>query len=65
MEEKQELLGETPKDQSALRNLVQAAREPDRARRWERLSKLLDVDQFASYLAMEVLSGNWDGYAFN
>ena len=64
-EEKQELLGETPKDQSALRNLVQAAREPDRARRWERLSKLLDVDQFASYLAMEVLSGNWDGYAFN
>ncbi|NBV25256.1 MAG: hypothetical protein EBS05_25485 [Proteobacteria bacterium] len=64
-EKKQKLLGENPENQSDLTELVQAAREPDLPRRWERLNALLDVDKFCSYLAMEVLTGNWDGYTFN
>ncbi|MDO8942952.1 MAG: CotH kinase family protein, partial [Desulfobacterales bacterium] len=45
--------------------LAAAAREPDSARRWTRLGRLLDVDRFISYAAMEVLVGHRDGYCLD
>ncbi len=64
-EKKEKILGDNPDEQSGLRELAQAAREPDLSQRWARLSTLLDVDRFTSYLAMEALTGNWDGYTYN
>lgn len=64
-QKKEKILGENPDEQSDLRELAQAAREPNLSQRWERLSTLLDVDRFTSYLVMEALTGNWDGYTFN
>ena len=50
-------------DRSDLQALADAAREPDLARRWERLQPVLDVDRFISYLALSVMLADWDGYA--
>jgi spore coat protein CotH len=57
--------GSKPRDASAVTNLAAAAGEPDSTRRWERLSGLLDVDKFASFLAAEVVTWHWDGYGMN
>jgi spore coat protein H len=59
--------GVGPENQSDRLQLLAAAREPDLARRWARLKKLLDTDRFISMLAMSTLTWNWDGYpmAFN
>ena len=46
-----------------LKALVAAARLPDPRQRWEALQKRLDVDRFASFLALEVMTWHWDGYA--
>jgi hypothetical protein len=45
--------------------LAAAANEPDPAARFERMAKLLDVDRFVSFVAMEVLAGHVDGYSLN
>ncbi len=59
--------GKGPEDQTDRLGLLAAAREPDFARRWTRLQKLLDTERFISLLAMSTLTWNWDGYpmAFN
>lgn len=57
--------GDNPKDQSDREALVAAASESDPARRRERLEKTLDVDRFLTFVAMDVLLWNWDGYALN
>jgi hypothetical protein len=49
-------------DGSDLQRLAAAVREPDRSRRWARLSETLDVDRFLTFMAMEVLIGHRDGY---
>ncbi len=49
--------------QKDLLDLVAAARTP-RADRLTKLSASLDVDQFTRFLAMEMLLGSVDGYAF-
>ena len=49
--------------QKDLLALVAAARAP-RADRLMKISAVLDVDQFARYLALEMLLGSVDGYAF-
>lgn len=54
-----------PKDRGALKELVSACDEGDPAKRWERLGKILDVEKFASYCAMEAILCHWDGYSFN
>jgi hypothetical protein len=54
--------GDKPRDQSRLRTLVAAASEPDLAVRMASLEKILDVDRFISFIAMEVILGHWDGY---
>jgi hypothetical protein len=54
-----------PKDKTALKELMAVCGEGDNARRWERLSRILDVDRFAAYCAMEAILCHWDGYGFN
>ncbi len=54
-------------DQSRLdlRELSEACAINDPAERWERLNAVLDVDRFLSFVAMEMLTSHWDGYANN
>jgi hypothetical protein len=46
-----------------LKSLASASRTSPLDERWTRLSSVLDTDRFARYLAMQVLTANWDGYA--
>lgn len=54
--------GAGPDDRSDLAALAAAARDPDVAARWTRLGQVLDLDRFASFMAMEVITGHRDGY---
>jgi hypothetical protein len=45
-----------------LAEVAAAAQETDHARRWQRLEKVLDLDRFLSFMAMEVILGHRDGY---
>jgi hypothetical protein len=47
---------------AALHRLASAAQEPDATNRWRRLSDVLDLNRFLSFMAMEVLIGHRDGY---
>jgi spore coat protein H len=57
--------GDDPPDQTALRALSVAVREPNLERRLALLEKTLDVDRFLSFIALEVLLCHWDGYVMN
>lgn len=52
-------------DRSDLKELIAASQEGDNAKRWERLSAILDTDRFAAFCAMESMTCHWDGYNFN
>ena len=52
------------KDDAALKALVAAAKDDDASYRWSRLSAILNVDQYAAYLAMEHILEFTDGYDF-
>jgi spore coat protein H len=54
-----------PGGQSDLRALCRAAALPNRADRLAALVHVLETDQFLDYLAVEMILGNWDGYAFH
>lgn len=54
--------GDGPDDRRDLAWLAAAARDPDPARRWERLGTVLDLDRFLSFMAMEVIAWHRDGY---
>jgi spore coat protein CotH len=53
------------KDRADLKALLVAARENDAKKRFEKLEKVLDMDKFLSYLALEVVTWDWDGYPMN
>lgn len=57
--------GENPKDQSDRAALAEAAREADPGKRLERLQKTLDLDRFLTYIALDVMLWDWDGYPQN
>jgi spore coat protein CotH len=57
--------GDHPDDNSGLRALVSAAHEPDPTKRMARLEQTLDMDRFLSFVAMDVIECDWDGYAMN
>lgn len=57
--------GKGPDDGSDLQALADAATEPNRTNRFARLEKVLDLDRFITYLALDVMMCNWDGYAIN
>jgi hypothetical protein len=50
-------------DFSDLKALAAAAQEADPVKRMERLDKVLDLDRFISFIAMELMTWHWDGYA--
>lgn len=51
------------KEQTDLKALVKAAREPNPEQRFRELERLLDLDAFVSFLVVESLTWDWDGYA--
>jgi spore coat protein H len=53
------------KNHGDLKALLAAAREPDAKKRFEKLEKVLDMDKFLTYLALEVVTWDWDGYPMN
>jgi spore coat protein H len=57
--------GDKPADRSDVDRLENAAFEHDPKNRWQRLGQVLDLDRFVSFLAMEVMTCHWDGYALN
>ena len=50
------------KSQADLKPLLEAARLPDQTKRFREMGKILDTDQFLTYVALDVILVNWDGY---
>lgn len=50
------------RDRSDLKTLVKAAREPDVLKRFDELSKVLDMDRFMTFMVLQVITWDWDGY---
>ncbi|MEW6157665.1 MAG: CotH kinase family protein [Verrucomicrobiota bacterium] len=57
--------GDQTDDHSGMRALIAAAREADPKTRLARFEKVLDMERFYSFVAMEVMQCHWDGYAMN
>lgn len=57
--------GDSSTDQADLKTLVAALKESDLSERNRRLGPLLDVDRFAAFAAVEVLTGHHDGYTMD
>lgn len=57
--------GDREEGQQRLHELVQACLEPDMARRLEKLARILDLDRFITFLALESLTWSWDNYSQN
>jgi spore coat protein H len=55
-------LGPGPDEQTDLKALARAVAEPDLTRRWAGLEKVLDLGEFISFMATEVMIGHRDGY---
>lgn len=53
------------KDRADLKALMAAARENDAKKRFEKLEKVLDMDKFITYLCLEAVTWDWDGYPMN
>ncbi len=45
-----------------LKALLAATREGNEQKRFEKLEKLLDLDRFLSYVVIEMITSDWDGY---
>lgn len=54
-----------PSDQALLRELLEALKEPDEARQFQRLREVVDTDAYLRHLALENILAHWDGYSFN
>jgi len=54
--------GKGPDDRSDLKALLAACREEDLEKRWKLIDQRLDVDKFITFMAMETMTGHWDGY---
>jgi spore coat protein H len=57
--------GKGPDDKADVKALIAACREGDPAKRWEKVDALLDVDNFLSFMALELMCCHWDGYCQN
>ena len=51
-----------PESSEDLEALAKAAQESDPAKRWAELGRVLDMERFLSFMAMETITGHWDGY---
>jgi len=56
--------GNGPQDYSDLRQLRKAANTPE-SRRAPELERVLDVERFLTFLAIQALTDDWDGYGRN
>jgi hypothetical protein len=56
--------GDNPQDHSGLLALISALEE-NRSVRFSRLSEVLDMDRFLSFMAMDIMVCDWDGYPMN
>jgi spore coat protein H len=52
------------KDRADIKALIAACRENDHKRRMEQLTRVLDMDEFISYMVMCSITWDWDSYAF-
>jgi hypothetical protein len=59
------LSGPGGKKQTELQALVAASRDKKPQERFKKLEKLLDMDRFISYLCLQTLTWDWDGYPMN
>jgi hypothetical protein len=59
----EKLSGKKPHDWADLKSLAAAGATPQLDERWKALTRVLDTDSFSRYMAMQVLTANWDGYA--
>lgn len=57
--------GKGPDDLSDLRQLQAACEIGEASGRAEQIEKLLDVDAFINFMALELMMGHWDGYTAN
>ena len=57
--------GKDVDNQADRKKLADAVKESDLARRLERLNEVLDVDRFLTFMALDVMLWDWDGYAMN
>src|SRR2546426_464197 len=57
--------GDDPDDVSDLKALVAAAKERNFTNRLGRLEQTLDLDRFITFVALDALLWNWDGYVLN
>ncbi|MCY2966927.1 MAG: CotH kinase family protein [Planctomycetota bacterium] len=57
--------GQGKDDRADLKALLAACREPDLSTRWQLIEQNLDIEQFLSFMAMEMMVGHWDGYTLN
>jgi hypothetical protein len=56
--------GKANLDWSDLRALAQAVQQRDPGKRWAQMQQKLDVDRFLTFMSVEVIPGDWDGYTF-
>jgi len=52
------------KNHADLKALIAAAREPDHDKRIAKLEEVLTLDKFISYMVLEAVMWDWDGYPF-
>ena len=57
--------GADPENHADLEALVEAARETDPDRRFAALNRLLDMERFVTFVALEVMVNHWDGYSLH
>ncbi len=57
--------GKGPENRSDLAALAEACRVEQLDERWPRLEALLNVDAFITFMALEFMTGHWDGYCLN
>ncbi|GDX41230.1 hypothetical protein LBMAG21_15220 [Armatimonadota bacterium] len=57
--------GQKEREQVELKALADASKEPKLDLRFNRLSQLLDMNRFLTYIALEAMLWDWDGYPMN
>lgn len=57
--------GTGPIDRSDIKAVIEACREGDPAKRWQRLEQVVDIDKLLTFIAMEFMTCHWDGYCQN
>lgn len=52
-------------NRSDLKALADACRVEKLEERWPRMEAVLSIDSFITFMAMEMMTGHWDGYSMN